>query len=91
METLTQITNYLACQSWQIALLSVAVAAVSLLLKNRSSHVRYLLWLVVLAKCLVPSLFTITLAVLPQPMSTEDAPPAATTPVFEVPEIESTV
>ena len=91
METLTQITNYLASQSWQIALLSVAVAAVSLLLKNRSSHVRYLLWLVVLAKCLVPSLFTLTLAVLPQPMSTEDAPPAATTPVFEVPEIESAV
>jgi|GEM_PF-5363357 len=84
METLTQITNYLASQSWQIALLSVAVAAVSLLLKNRSSHVRYLLWLVVLAKCLVPPLLTITLAVLPQK---EVAEPVVTTPV-EMPVVE---
>ncbi|UCF43774.1 MAG: hypothetical protein JSV99_02260, partial [Planctomycetota bacterium] len=64
--TLTQITNYLATQSWQIAVLAAAIAVVSLLLKNKSAHVRYLLWLIVLAKCLTPPLLTIPLAVLPQ-------------------------
>jgi len=63
---LTQITNYLLTQSWQIAVLVVLIAAVNLALKNRSAHVRYLLWLIVLAKCLVPPLVTIPLAILPQ-------------------------
>ena len=67
METyLTQIINYLLMQSWQIAILVVVIAAVNLVLKNRSAHVRYLLWLIVMAKCLVPPLVTIPLAVLPQ-------------------------
>jgi len=64
--TLTQITNYLLTQSWQIALLVAVVAMVNLVLRNRSAHVRYLLWLIVLAKCLVPPLLTVPLAVLPQ-------------------------
>ncbi|HCO94118.1 MAG TPA: hypothetical protein DIU00_09235 [Phycisphaerales bacterium] len=63
---LTQITNYLLTQSWQIAILVIVIAAVNLALKNRSAHVRYLLWLIVLAKCLVPPLVTIPLAILPQ-------------------------
>ncbi|MBN2180741.1 MAG: M56 family metallopeptidase [Sedimentisphaerales bacterium] len=63
---LIQISNYLLSQSWQIIVLVVAVAAVSWLLRNRSAHVRYLLWLVVLAKCLVPPLVTVPLAILPQ-------------------------
>ena len=63
---LTQITNYLWTQSWQIAVLIVVIAAASLALKNKSAHVRYLLWLIVLAKCLVPPLLIIPLAVLPQ-------------------------
>jgi len=63
---LTQITNYLLTQSWQIAVLVVVIAVVNLALKNRSAHVRYLLWLIVLAKCLVPPLVTIPLAILPQ-------------------------
>jgi len=67
METyFTQITNYLLTQSWQIAVLVTIIAAISLSLKNKSAHVRYLLWLIVLAKCLVPPLFTVPLAVLPQ-------------------------
>ena len=66
METcLIQITDYLLMQSWQIAILVVVMALVNLALKNRSSHIRYLLWLIVLAKCLVPPLLTIPLAVLP--------------------------
>jgi beta-lactamase regulating signal transducer with metallopeptidase domain len=63
---LTQITSYLGTQSWQIAVLVVVIAAAALALKSKSAHVRYLLWLIVLAKCLVPPLLTIPLAVLPQ-------------------------
>ena len=63
---LTQITNYLLTQSWQIAVLILVIAAVNLALKNKSAHVRYLLWLIVLAKCLVPPLFTVPVAVLPE-------------------------
>jgi len=63
---LTQITNYLLTQSWQIAVLVVVIAAASLALKNKSAHIRYLLWLIVLAKCLVPPLLTIPLVILPQ-------------------------
>ncbi len=77
---LTQITNYLLTQSWQITALVGVIAAVNLALKNRSAHIRYLLWLIVLAKCLVPPLFTIPLAVLPQP-----APPILVETVFTLP------
>ena len=67
METyLTQITDYLLAQSWQIAILVVTVAAATYVLRNKSAHVRYLLWLIVLAKCLVPPLMTVPVAVLPQ-------------------------
>ena len=63
---LTQITSYLLAQSWQIAVLAAAIAVVNWALKNRSAHIRYLLWLIVPAKCLVPPLLTVPLAVLPQ-------------------------
>jgi ankyrin repeat protein/beta-lactamase regulating signal transducer with metallopeptidase domain len=81
---LTQITNYLLTQSWQIAILVAAVAAVSWLLRNKSAHVRYLLWLIVLAKCLVPPLVTVPLAVLPEERPVivfEPAQPTVTEPV----------
>ena len=71
---LTQITNYLLTQSWQITALVVVIATVNFALKNRSSHVRYLLWLIVLAKCLVPPLFTVPVAVLPQEKIPEPVP-----------------
>jgi len=63
---LNQIVDYMLTQSWQIAVLTVAVAVAAFALKNRSAHIRYLLWLIVLAKCLVPPLFTIPLAILPR-------------------------
>ncbi len=63
---LTQIATYLITQSWHLAILAVLIAAVSFSLKSKSAHVRYLLWLILLAKCLVPPLLTIPLAVLPQ-------------------------
>ena len=75
---LTGITNYLWTQSWQIAVLAMIIAAVSLVLKNKSAHVRYLLWMIVLAKCLIPPLVTIPLAILPGSRGME---PVLTTPV----------
>jgi beta-lactamase regulating signal transducer with metallopeptidase domain/5-hydroxyisourate hydrolase-like protein (transthyretin family) len=77
---LNQITNYLLTQSWQIAVLIAVIAAVNLALKNKSAHVRYLLWLIVLAKCLMPPLFTVPVAVLPQP-----APPVPVETVVTLP------
>ena len=66
---LTQISNYLLRQSWQIILLVVVIGAVTLAMKNKSAHIRYLLWLIVLAKCLVPLQITVPVAVLPQEKS----------------------
>jgi len=67
METyLIQITDYLLRQSWQIAVLVLVVAAATFVLRNKSAHVRYLLWLIVLAKCLVPPLLEVPVAVLPE-------------------------
>ena len=62
---LTQLGEFLLAQSWQLALLIFIVALATLLLRNKSAHVRYILWLIVLAKCLVPPLYSIPLHVLP--------------------------
>lgn len=76
METhLNQIKDYLLTQSWQIVIFVVVIAIVNLALKNRSAHVRYLLWLIVLAKCLVPPFLTVPLAVLPAPKVVTVMPP----------------
>ncbi len=84
----TQLTNYLLTQSWQIAALVVAIAAVSWLLKNKSAHIRYLLWLIVLAKCLVPPLLAIPLPILPEEkpiLLLETPPPMISEPVVSPP------
>jgi len=65
MHSLTKITDYLLIQSLQVTALVIVVWIVSLFLKNKSAHVRYLLWLLVPACCLVPPLYTIHLPVLP--------------------------
>jgi ankyrin repeat protein/beta-lactamase regulating signal transducer with metallopeptidase domain/6-phosphogluconolactonase (cycloisomerase 2 family) len=80
-----RITDFLLAQSWQIAILAGVVAAASFLLRNRSAHIRYLLWLIVLAKCLVPPLYTIPVAVLPQeePPAYTPTPPMRETMVAE--------
>ena len=62
---LTQTASHLWHQSWQIAAVFAAVASACRLLRRASAHGRYLLWLIVLAKCLVPPLVTVPLAVLP--------------------------
>ncbi|MCX5644112.1 MAG: ankyrin repeat domain-containing protein [Phycisphaerae bacterium] len=77
---LTTIANYLWRQSWQIALLVVAVGLASWALRNRSAHVRYLLWLLVLAKCLTPPVVEVPLAVLP-----ERGPPAVASIISTTP------
>ena len=63
---LSEAVRYLTAQSWQIAVLTLVVAAATFALRRRSAHVRYLLWLIVLAKCLVPPLHAVPLRVLPQ-------------------------
>ncbi len=76
---LIRITDYLLTQSWQIAILTIVVALAAFALRNRSAHVRYLLWLIVLTKALVPPLYSIPVAVLPQQEqpSYVPAPPTA--------------
>jgi len=69
-----QVASYLFAQSWQIALLAVVVGLISFALRHRSAHVRYLLWLIVLAKCLVPPYLTVPLAVLPERSFVEPLP-----------------
>ena len=60
------VLSHLLAQSWQIAVLAAIVGLISLSLRGRSAHLRYLLWLIVLAKCLVPPFVTVPLAVLPE-------------------------
>jgi prepilin-type processing-associated H-X9-DG protein len=62
---MSQIAGYLWSQSGQIALLVMAVAILGHLLRHRSAHARYLLWLLVVAKCLVPPLFGVAVPILP--------------------------
>jgi beta-lactamase regulating signal transducer with metallopeptidase domain len=75
---LNEVVRYLAAQSGQIALLTVAVAALTFALRRRSTHIRYLLWLIVLAKCLGPPLYVVPVHILPPAPSalSEGAAPA---------------
>jgi len=57
--------DYLMHQSWQIAAVFVLVAAGCWGLRRASAHWRYLLWLIVLGKCLVPPIMNVPVAVLP--------------------------
>ena len=61
----TAITDYLLNQSVHIIVLFAIVASVCFALRKKTAHVRYLLWLIIIAKCLVPSLLTISFAILP--------------------------
>jgi len=60
------VVNCLSAQSWPIAILAGTVGLLSFTLRHRSAHLRYLLWLIILAKCLVPPFVTVPLAVLPE-------------------------
>jgi prepilin-type processing-associated H-X9-DG protein len=66
METLTaKLLDYLKGQSFQVAVAFTAVLVLTWLLRNRSAHVRYLLWLLVAIKCLTPPLVVFPVPVLP--------------------------
>ena len=82
---LMKISGFLWVQGWQVALLTVVVGLLTWALRNRSAHVRYLLWLIVLAKCVVPPVHTVRLPVLP--LGTEVLPawsePAGKRPMVE--------
>ncbi|MBW8017030.1 MAG: hypothetical protein FVQ82_12665 [Planctomycetes bacterium] len=60
------VADYLIDQSLQIAVLFGVVGLLCFLLRRASSHVRYLLWGLVIAKCIFPSVMKVSLAVLPE-------------------------
>ena len=66
LDIFSGVSGYLIGQSVQIAFLFGIVWAVCFLLKNRSAHLRYLLWLLVIGKCIFPSVMKVSLAVLPE-------------------------
>ena len=79
---LTKVADYLLTQSWQIVIVFVFVAIICWGLRKVSAHWRYLLWLTVLAKCLMPALIYVPLAVMPQEYSSQQTPSLAmSTPV----------
>jgi beta-lactamase regulating signal transducer with metallopeptidase domain len=57
----SRLLDILWLQSWQVAVLFGLVGVVCLFLRRASAHWRYLLWLVVLVKCLVPPVMPIAL------------------------------
>jgi beta-lactamase regulating signal transducer with metallopeptidase domain len=80
---LNEVVRYLVAQSWQIALLTATVATTTFALRHRSAHVRYLLWLIVVAKCLVPPLYMVPLRVLP-PLALDGIPDGLLQPDWPV-------
>ncbi|MFC1761161.1 ankyrin repeat domain-containing protein [Planctomycetota bacterium] len=78
------VTRFLFVQSWQVALLAIVIGVTVYLLRHKSAHVRYLLWLIVLVKCLVPPLYPVKVAVLPQDSSEEWLVPFAASDAGEV-------
>lgn len=60
------IADYLVQQSLQVSLVFVLVLAGTWGLRKASAHWRYLLWLVVIGKCLTPTFLSLPLAVFPQ-------------------------
>lgn len=64
---LTELVRYLAAQSGFIAVLTLLMVVVTWALRHRTAHIRYLLWLLILAKCFVPPYFAVPLKVLPEP------------------------
>ncbi len=80
MDASTGVASFLVRQSWQIAAVFVVVAAACWMLRRSSAHWRYLLWLVVLGKCLVPPLVIVPLALLPGQAPSAEAPAAPEPP-----------
>ena len=77
---LTAVANYLARQSWQVSVVFLFVAAACYFLRRASAHWRYLLWLIVLAKCMTPPIINMPLAVLPPPAEAQITPERLSSP-----------
>ena len=58
------IADYLVLQCWQIVAVFIVVFAGSILLQKASDQWRYLLWLVVVARCVMPPLLSLPIALL---------------------------
>src|SRR5216117_1702163 len=56
--------DYLWSQSWQLAPLFVLVSLLCLTLRKASAHWRYLLWSIVLLKCIVPAVVLVPVPLL---------------------------
>src|SRR5213593_3547289 len=56
--------DYLGSQSWQLAPVFVLMSLLCLALRRASAHWRYLLWIVVLLKCIVPAVVLVPMPVL---------------------------
>src|SRR5438128_9591024 len=56
--------DYLWSQSWQLAPVFVLMLLLCLALRRASAHWRYLLWIVVLLKCIVPAVVLVPMPVL---------------------------
>src|SRR5438093_5667446 len=56
--------DYLGSQSWQLAPVFALVSLLCLALRRASAHWRYLLWSVVLLKCIVPAIVLVPVPVL---------------------------
>jgi len=99
METfVTKAFDYLKGQSLQVAVVFTAVLMLTWLLRNRSAHIRYLLWLVVAVKCLTPPMVIFSVPILPNdtppvtelPMTVEVSPQTAVQESFAAPTPEKT-
>lgn len=62
---LDAVAGFLVQQSWQIPIVVGLVVLACWVLRNATAHWRYLLWMVVIAKCLMPPLVNLPLPVLP--------------------------
>ena len=65
---------YLVSQSWQITTVFLLVAVACWGLRKKNAHWHYLLWLVVLVKCLTPAPIDVPLAILPSPVAMTNLP-----------------
>ena len=62
---LNELAGVLLSQSLQIGIVFLIVMMACILLRRASAHWRYLLWLLVIAKCLTPPIVSFSLPVLP--------------------------
>jgi len=70
-DLLTTVTEMILNQSLQVAALFVLVAFLCFLLRKADAHFRYLLWCIVIIKCLIPPLLTVPVEILPAKLEAE--------------------